>query len=206
MFDMYGRDKGDSEAMVKKEVLTTFEASRYLNVAPKTVSNWIDAGHLKAYRTVGGHRRIRREDLEAFISAQQAGRRARPGSQRRRVLIVDPESGGMEAIQQALRDASPPYEVEAARTLLEAGLKLAELAPDLLILDLAQGGARGGEVLRQLRAYPATREIKILGLVPSSHPELADDGVRQGANKCLTRPLEPAQLKREVAILLGETA
>jgi excisionase family DNA binding protein len=189
--------------MQKKEVLTTFEASRYLNVAPKTVSNWIDAGHLKAYRTVGGHRRIRREDLEVFISAQQAGRRTRAASERRTILVLDAEAGGVEAVQQALRDTVPAVEVQAARSLLEVGLKLAELAPDLLILDLGQGGARNGELLRELRSHPATREIKILGLAPGSHPELAEEGVRQGANRCVIRPVDPAQLRKEVTALLG---
>src|SRR5512146_1875037 len=46
---------------------TTFEAARLLGVSLPTVVNWIKARRLKAHRTPGGHRRIGREDLAAFI-------------------------------------------------------------------------------------------------------------------------------------------
>jgi excisionase family DNA binding protein len=36
-------------------------------VSPKTIINWVEAGHIKAYKTVGGHRRINRSDLLAFM-------------------------------------------------------------------------------------------------------------------------------------------
>ncbi len=53
-----------------KETLTVFTASKYCNVSSKTIINWVDAGHIKAYRTVGGHRRIKKPDLEAFMKKQ----------------------------------------------------------------------------------------------------------------------------------------
>ncbi|MFO8110939.1 MAG: helix-turn-helix domain-containing protein, partial [Desulfosalsimonadaceae bacterium] len=44
-----------------------FTASKYCNVSSKTIINWVEAGHIKAYRTVGGHRRIKKSDLETFM-------------------------------------------------------------------------------------------------------------------------------------------
>ena len=38
-----------------EDVLTVFKASQYCNVSPKTIINWIESGHIKAYKTVGGH-------------------------------------------------------------------------------------------------------------------------------------------------------
>ena len=46
--------------------LTTFAVAKELSVVGKTVSNWIDRGYLKAYRTPGGHRRIWPKDLAEF--------------------------------------------------------------------------------------------------------------------------------------------
>jgi excisionase family DNA binding protein len=198
------RDLSAGGETVKKEVLTTFEASRYLNVAPKTVSNWIDAGHLKAYRTVGGHRRIRREDLEAFIAVQQSGRRVRPAARRRRVLVVESEPAVLEAILQILREAVPQYDLEAAHGGFEAGLKVAENAPDLVILDALIPGMKGGEMCRQIRSRPETRQARILALAPHPQPEAVEELLRQGANRCIAKPLDPAQLRREVTSLLGE--
>lgn len=42
-----------------EDTLTVFTASKYCNVSSKTIINWVEAGHIKAYRTVGGHRRIK---------------------------------------------------------------------------------------------------------------------------------------------------
>jgi excisionase family DNA binding protein len=188
---------------VKKDVLTTFEASRYLNVAPKTVSNWIDAGYLKAYRTVGGHRRIRREDLEAFISAQQSGRRLRTAPRRKRVLIVDDEPAVLDTLAQGLRQLDPPCEVETAASGFEAGVKVAEFAPDLIILDALMPGSGGPEACRRIRARPDTRRAKIIAVTAEPNAELADEFMRQGASRCVAGPLDAEQLRRDVSSLLA---
>jgi excisionase family DNA binding protein len=40
---------------------TTHDISRLLQVDPSTVSKWIDRGILLAFRTPGGHRRVRKK-------------------------------------------------------------------------------------------------------------------------------------------------
>ncbi len=49
------------------DFLTTDEVALELNVTPATVRRWIDGGHLTAWRTPGGHRRVNRHDLERFL-------------------------------------------------------------------------------------------------------------------------------------------
>jgi len=49
------------------EILTVSQASKYCKVSSKTIINWIDGGYIKAYKTVGGHRRIKKEDLDQFL-------------------------------------------------------------------------------------------------------------------------------------------
>jgi excisionase family DNA binding protein len=44
----------------------THQAARLLSVDAGTVIRWADAGKLPSFRTPGGHRRIRREDLMQF--------------------------------------------------------------------------------------------------------------------------------------------
>ena len=77
-------------------ILTVFQASKLCNVTPKTIINWIDAGHIEAYRTVGGHRRIKRLDMEVFMRKQGI---PIPDemieSERKRILIALGKSYGM---------------------------------------------------------------------------------------------------------------
>jgi excisionase family DNA binding protein len=53
-----------------EDTLTVFKASKLCNVSSKTIINWIEAGHIKAYKTVGGHRRIKREDMDCVHARQ----------------------------------------------------------------------------------------------------------------------------------------
>lgn len=53
--------------------LSLREACDLLQVSQVTLRQWADAGHLRAYRTPGGHRRFSREDLLAMTQRQSTG-------------------------------------------------------------------------------------------------------------------------------------
>src|SRR5919109_2399313 len=74
-----------------KTIYTTHEVSRLLHVNPRSVINWIDQSLLPSYRTPGGHRRIRREDLLAFLRKHQIPTPASLVDGTFSVLIVDDE-------------------------------------------------------------------------------------------------------------------
>src|SRR5438132_9481842 len=74
-----------------KTIYTTHEVSRLLQVNPRSVINWIDQSLLDSYRTPGGHRRIRRDDLLAFLRKHQIPTPASLVDGSFRVLIVDDE-------------------------------------------------------------------------------------------------------------------
>ncbi len=57
--------------MRDKSVFTTFEAAKLCHVSPLSIINWVNADRLPAFRTPGGHRRIRREDLVRFMQADE---------------------------------------------------------------------------------------------------------------------------------------
>ncbi|PJA16819.1 MAG: hypothetical protein COX65_01795, partial [Elusimicrobia bacterium CG_4_10_14_0_2_um_filter_56_8] len=52
---------------MRKKIFSTFEVAKMLELSPGTVANWVDAGRLTAYNTLGGHRRIKAEDLKTFL-------------------------------------------------------------------------------------------------------------------------------------------
>ncbi|MEP6505756.1 MAG: helix-turn-helix domain-containing protein, partial [Betaproteobacteria bacterium] len=49
---------------------STAHLARRLGVSVPTVQRWVDLGHLKAWKTVGGDRRIDAESAENFIRIQ----------------------------------------------------------------------------------------------------------------------------------------
>ena len=53
----------------KGDWLSLRDACRLLDVSDTTLRQWADAGHLRVYRTPGGHRRFLRQDVEALTGA-----------------------------------------------------------------------------------------------------------------------------------------
>ena len=187
-----------------EDVLTVFQASKWCGVSPKTMINWIDAGHIEAYRTVGGHRRIKKTDLEAFMRKQGipipnetilAGRK--------RILIVDDDPIIVETLVQALEEEEHDYEIISASDGFEAGLQVNHFRPNLLILDIMMPDIKGYEVCRKIKSDPETKDIKIIVLSAYLDDEKFEKMKAYGADVCYSKPLPLSQLKEEVARLLG---
>ncbi len=51
----------------KDSLLTPAEVAALFRVDPKTVTRWAKAGKISVVRTLGGHRRFRRADVEARL-------------------------------------------------------------------------------------------------------------------------------------------
>lgn len=53
---------------MQDELLTPAEVAALFGVATNTVATWERDGRLSCVRTVGGHRRFRRSDVEALLT------------------------------------------------------------------------------------------------------------------------------------------
>ena len=178
---------------------TTHEAARLLGVSLPTVVNWIDARRLKAHRTPGGHRRIAREDLAAFMLRQGMHlpeELAGAAPARRKALVLG-EAGPMrEGVARQLAEAS--FAVEQASPGFAAGAAAARFEPDLVVL-LAQS-ADGGDVLVGLRA---DRELGGVPVVAIGATDWAQRLAESGCNVVLTRPLAEGAVSGAAVEVLG---
>jgi excisionase family DNA binding protein len=52
------------------------DAADFVGVHPTTMRAWADKGEISSQRTPGGHRRFRRQDLEAWVEAQSHSQQA----------------------------------------------------------------------------------------------------------------------------------
>jgi excisionase family DNA binding protein len=186
------------------EILTVSQAGKYCNVSSKTIINWIDAGYIKAYKTVGGHRRIKKEDLDKFLRE-----RGMPlpeeskGEERKKILVVDDDRIIVETIVQALEEDEYGYEMISAADGFEAGLQINHFKPHLLILDIMMPDINGYEVCQKIKSNPETRDTKIVVLSAYLDDEAFKQMKEYGADACFSKPLPLEQLKFEVAKLLG---
>ena len=67
----------------KGDWLSLKDACRLLDVSDTTLRQWADAGHLRVYRTPGGHRRFLRRDVESLTGASRPTASSKNGEQSR---------------------------------------------------------------------------------------------------------------------------
>ena len=63
---------GDEMPAERNDLLTPAEVAVLFRVNPKTVTRWARAGKISAIRTLGGHRRFRRDEIEAVLRSEEA--------------------------------------------------------------------------------------------------------------------------------------
>ncbi|MBW1765812.1 MAG: response regulator [Deltaproteobacteria bacterium] len=186
-----------------EEVLTVFKVSQYCRVTPKTIINWIESGHINAYKTVGGHRRIKREDLEAFMIKQGIPMPEKELAEgRKRILVVDDDPIIVETLVQALEEDEYDYEVISAADGFEAGLQVSHFKPHLLILDIMMPDIKGYDVCKKIKESEDSKDTKIIVLSAYLDEEKFKKMKEYGADLCFSKPLPLPQLKEEVAHLL----
>jgi len=187
------------------DILTVSRASKYCNVSPKTIINWIDAGYIKAYKTVGGHRRIKKEDLDEFLKSKGMPiPEEEKGEQRgKRILVVDDDKIIIETIVQALEEDEYGFEMISASDGFEAGLQVSHFKPDLIILDIRMPDIDGYEVCRKIKENPLTKDMKVIVLSAYLDEEAFKQMKEHGADACFSKPLPLGQLRAEVVRLLG---
>ena len=189
------------------DVFTVFAAGQYCNVPSRTIIEWIEGGHIKAHETAGGHRRIKRSDLEQFMREEGIPIPAEaPAAGRRRILVVDDDPIIVESIVQALEEDEHDYDVISASDGFEAGLQVAHFQPDLLILDIMMPDIKGYEVCRKIKSSPDTCDTRIIVLSAYLDDEKFERMKENGADACFSKPLPLPRLKEEVRRQLEDRA
>ena len=121
----------------------------------------------------------------------------------KQVLLVEDEENIAEAIRFILsRDG---WQVVHLAEGLGAAARVAELMPDVVILDHMLPGASGLEILAELRARPATAHLPVLMLTAKGQPRDREAAERAGADRFLAKPFANADILAEVrALAAGE--
>lgn len=196
---------GENET--ERRFFTTSEIARYCAVTNDGVLKWIKSGKLKAFSTPGGHYRVSAGDFRDFLVQYKIPIDEgffEGESRARSVLIVDDEPDIREIVRRILADLSPGLKIEEASDGYEAGIKIGNLKPDLVILDVMMPRVDGLSLCKSIRENPATRDVKVLAI--TAFPE--HDNIRKmydaGADLCLMKPIQFEHFRLEVVRLLNE--
>jgi excisionase family DNA binding protein len=194
--------------MRDKAVFTTFEAAKLCHVSPLSIINWVNAGRIPAFRTPGGHRRIRREDLARFMRENgiPLPEELRDGTGRSRVLVVDDESAIRDIFAESLSQRSAAYEVMTAADGFEAGRLVATFRPDVVLLDLRMPGLDGFQVCRTIKGDSETASTIVIAMTGYHTNETEARILECGAVRCLAKPIEPSAVATLIDTVLEQSA
>jgi two-component system phosphate regulon response regulator PhoB len=117
-----------------------------------------------------------------------------------RVLVVDDEPDIVALVAYHLAKAG--YRVTTAASGTDALDSARRERPSLIVLDLMLPGMSGYEVLEQLRANDATRDVAVLMLTARREESDRIQGLSLGADDYLTKPFSPQELVLRVGAIL----
>ena len=181
-----------------KSVFTTHEVSKLLQVNPRSVINWIEQDLLLSYRTPGGHRRIRQDDLLAFLRKHSIPIPPALMAEQFKVLIVEDEDDIVKMLSTLFK-RQEVYDVSSSSDGITALIDIGRLHPDLMILDILIPGVDGLEVCRRIKDDPANRTAII---AISGQPEMETKILKAGADCFMAKPLVLDKLLDEAKRLL----
>ena len=125
--------------------------------------------------------------------------RSRTGSVPR-ILIVEDEADLSLLLSYNLE--AEGYAVENVERGDEAELRLAENAPDLVILDWMLPGVSGLEICRRLRARESTRTLPVIMVTARGEEAERVRGLSVGADDYVVKPFSVPELLARVRALL----
>jgi DNA-binding response OmpR family regulator len=117
-----------------------------------------------------------------------------------RVLLIEDEPNIAEAIRFILsRDG---WEVTVEENGAQALPRVADVKPDLVILDLMLPGMSGLEILSSLRADPATEGLRVLMLTAKGQGRDREAAERAGVSAFMSKPFSNAEMRAQVRALM----
>lgn len=183
--------------------MTPNEVAELLRVSPVTIRQWATKDWIKATTTAGGHRRFLRQDVEEF--ARQRGM-ALSSDGPPRVLVVDDNRSFARYLADLLASQPLDIETETAHDGFDAGRKVLQFAPAIVLLDLKMPGMDGFSVCQQLKDDETTQHIRIIAMTGYYTSENELKILQAGAEACLAKPFDKAVLFEVMALDMAAKA
>jgi len=117
-----------------------------------------------------------------------------------RVLVVDDILSNVKLLEAKL--TAEYFEVVTAFNGVDALARVAETAPDIVLLDVMMPGMDGFEVCRRIKSDPKTAHLPVVMVTALDQPADRVTGLEAGADDFLTKPVDDAALFARVRSLV----
>lgn len=171
-----------TEKTLGEREFTTEEIAQMCGVSRPAVVEWIGRGLLKARLTEGGHRRVTRATLAAFLTQQGYKLPVEVARAKPLVLVIDDETIWRATLEAHL---SATYDVRAYPQGAEVLVTVGAQRPDIIVVDTRMPGFDGYALIETFRRHPALQDALIVGL--TQHEDEAAGARAVGAHGALAK-------------------
>lgn len=173
----------------RKTVFTTGDVAKLCNVAPRTVSKWFDAGHLRGYRIPGSKdRRIPLEHLLRFMRVHGIPLNGLE-TDAVRVLVYDSDPSLGKVVCDVLK-AQTNCSVTGVDSALEAGVALGQHKPNVFIIDIHADDVSPTALVRFVRSSEMTEDLCLIATGPSIGSAEREAITQWGFDGYLSKPFD----------------
>lgn len=147
--------------MIDREILSTIKAAELLGVSQQSVRKWCQSGKMKTKTTPGGFYKIELSELERFKEEYNMPDITKV----RYVIFVDKDKDRIKFFEDLL--GMMEFKVVTAINILDIGMGIGKVNPDLIILGTEVSNATLVQLLSELKETNSS--IPVLIIVGKGH-------------------------------------
>lgn len=165
--------------------LSTKEAAQLLDVSQRTIQNWVDMGKLKSTKTIGGHRRLMKSDVEDFLTLRESATSVSPSSvgpteppsdEELRVLVVEDDRTLLRLYELKFSEFTIPHKLLLATNGYQGLLLAGKYSPQVIITDLNMPEMNGLQLIQEIRKSADMKDSKIIAVTGLETAEIMKMG------------------------------
>lgn len=182
----------------------TSYAAKLLGLSVATVQLLVEKGEIDAWKTLGGHRRIALQSINAYLAKHnpQLSRANTQPKNRLRVLVVEDDENTWELYRCQFDEWELPIDCTWMPSALEALMDISSMRPDLLITDLSMPGVDGIEMLRTIKRNHHLADMQIIVISGLSPEAITGRGGLPPQARLIQKPLNADWLHGYVTALV----
>jgi excisionase family DNA binding protein len=155
----------------------------------RTVQLWVEKGKLRAWKTVGGHRRILRQSVEEALQDRQREISPDAAVTTLRVLLVE-DDPVMQTYYGALFEIlNSDAELVFAADGFEGLVELGKISPQLMLVDIDMPNMDGITMLNRIRDRGLADDTRIAIVSALSEEDIAARGGVPEGTPVYSKPL-----------------
>ena len=170
-----------------EQSLTREQVAEVMGLGVDEVKQWIYQRRLPAVKLANGNWRVRKSDLERFLQA-------RLKETKYRLMVVGTDAETLKTMNQALDPRR--YEVLVTNLAADALLKIRDLRPSLIVVDVAW--EHGWQLIEEIHAARGSRPIPVLVVDGSMGEVDVDRAAHLDVKGCLNKPLSGPALAQQI--------